>query len=182
MRVQVFALLLLASLQAPAHDKPDAGAAARMRAAAERLIAAMPERERAKALRAFDDRDRFDWHFTPRSRNGVALKELDAGGREAVHTLLNQGLSAVGHAKVVNIIELELVLREIEMFGLMRDPERYHLTIYGTPHRTARSMRVRSWRCRRTSVPRRSIGRSAANSSGAPWPASTLATVPRCSS
>ena len=44
-----------------------------------------------------------------------------------------QALSAAGYAKVVNIIELELVLREIETFGLMRDPERYHLTIYGTP-------------------------------------------------
>ena len=37
------------------------------------------------------------------------------------------------YRKAVNIIELELVLREIETFGLMRDPERYHLTIYGKP-------------------------------------------------
>ena len=47
-------------------------------------------------------------------------------------------LSAAGYRKVVNIIELELVLREMETFGLMRDPERYHLTIYGTPSRTER--------------------------------------------
>src|SRR5262245_10333215 len=74
-----------------------------------------------------------DWHYTPRSRNGVALKELDAKGREAVHTLLRQALSAGGYRKVVNIIELELVLREIETFGMMRDPERYHFTVYGKP-------------------------------------------------
>ena len=39
---------------------------------------------------------------------------------------------------MVNIIELELVLREIETFGLMRDPERYHVTIYGAPDRAER--------------------------------------------
>ncbi len=87
-------------------------------------------------VRRFDDRDRVDWHYTPRSRNGVALKELDARGRDAVHALLKDALSAVGYRKVTNIIELELVLREMEAFGLMRDPERYHLTIYGTPSKT----------------------------------------------
>jgi hypothetical protein len=61
------------------------------------------------------------------------MKELDARGREAVHGLLKTALSAAGHRKVLNIIELELVLREIETFGMMRDPERYHLTIYGKP-------------------------------------------------
>lgn len=104
-----------------------------MRQAADRLLAAVPENTRTKIVRPFDDRDRFDWHYTPRSRNGAALKELDARGREAVHALLKTALSAAGHRKVVNIVELELVLREIETFGLMRDPERYHVTIYGKP-------------------------------------------------
>jgi hypothetical protein len=50
-----------------------------------------------------------------------------------VHALLKTALSASGYRKATNIIELELVLREIETFGMMRDPERYHLTIYGKP-------------------------------------------------
>ncbi len=115
---------------------PSAPAAARMREAAARFLAAVPEDTRAKAVRPFDDRDRVDWHYTPRSRNGVALKELDAKGREAAHALLREALSAGGYRRVVNIIELELVLREIETFGLLRDPGKYHLTIYGTPDRT----------------------------------------------
>ena len=94
--------------------------------------------QRSTAMRAFDDRDRVDWHYTPRSRNGISLKELDPRGRDAVHALLKTALSAVGYRKVVNIIELELVLRELETFGLMRDPERYHVTFYGTPSRTER--------------------------------------------
>jgi hypothetical protein len=113
-----------------------AAAAARMRAAADRVLATLLSPARERIARPFDDRDRTDWHYTPRSRNGVALKELDAEGRSAVHALLKEGLSAAGYRKVVNIIELEIVLREIEAFGLMRDPERYHLTIYGAPSRT----------------------------------------------
>jgi hypothetical protein len=116
---------------------PEAAAlAARMRVSAERVLAALPPAAREKVLRPFDDGDRLNWHYTPRSRNGVALKELDAPGRAAVHALLKKALSTAGYNKVVNIIELELVLREMETFGLMRDPERYHLTIYGTPSKT----------------------------------------------
>ena len=119
-------LILMTLLSAPAHSQA-------MRQAAESLLAGLPEAARAKVVRAFDDRDRLDWHYTPRSRNGAALKELDARGRDAVHALLKTALSASGYRKAVNIIELELVLREIETFGMMRDPERYHLTIYGKP-------------------------------------------------
>lgn len=138
--MRALAVLLFAAIAPSAigHDGSHASTATadRMRASAERLIAALPDSTREKMLRPFDDRDRLDWHYTPRSRNGVALKELDARGRDAVHALLREALSATGYRKVVNIIELELVLREIETFGLMRDPERYHLTIYGKPSRT----------------------------------------------
>ena len=108
-----------------------------MRDAAEKLLAGLPQSARTSVQKDFDDKDRFDWHYTPRSRNGVALKELDTKGREAVHALLRQALSSAGYRKVVNIIELEVVLREIETFGMMRDPERYHLTVYGKPDRKA---------------------------------------------
>ena len=123
-----------------AHDgaHPSGASALRMRLAAERVLAALPPAAREKVARPFDDKDRLDWHYTPRSRNGVALKELDPQGRDAVHAMLKEALSATGYQKAVNIIELELVLREMETFGgLMRDPERYHLTIYGTPSKTA---------------------------------------------
>jgi hypothetical protein len=130
--------MLLAMPSVPpshAHDvSPAASATAlRMRVAGERILAAGPADVRTSLARPFDDRDRTDWHYTPRSRNGVALKALDARGRDAVHALLKEALSAIGYRKAVNIIELELVLRELETFGLMRDPERYHLTVYGTP-------------------------------------------------
>jgi hypothetical protein len=126
-----FAILCLALLMAPS------ASAQAMREAAEKLLAALPASARDKVQRPFDDADRLDWHYTPRSRNGAALKELDATGRQAVHALLRQALSAEGYRKATNIIELELVLREIETFGLMRDPERFHITVYGAPSKTA---------------------------------------------
>ena len=137
MRIPVFILLLGLAASAVAQDKapPSAAVAGKMREAAERLVAALPEKSRAQAVRPFEDRDRLDWHYIPRSRNGIALKDLDPANREAVHGLLRLALSAPGYRKVVNIIELEQVLREIETIGWMRDPERYHLTIYGTPDR-----------------------------------------------
>ena len=137
MRIPISVLLMSLAVAAAAQDKlhPSASAAAKMRESAERFAAALSEPLRAQALRPFGDRDRIDWHYTPRSRNGVSLKELDARGRERAHALLKTALSAAGYRKVVNIIELELVLREIETFGFTRDPERYHVTIYGTPDR-----------------------------------------------
>jgi hypothetical protein len=134
----VAALLLTAFAHAAlGHDAATSSVASRMREAAEAVVSTLPAAARAQLARPFDDRDRVEWHYTPRNRNGVALKALDATSRDAVHALLRTALSASGYRKVVNIIELELVLREIEMFGAMRDPERYHLTIYGTPGRTA---------------------------------------------
>ena len=134
----VAAMLMMAFAQAAlGHDAATAPVAARMREAAEAVLAALPAAQRTQVVRPFDDRDRIDWHYTPRQRNGIALKALDANGRRAVHALLETALSAAGYRKVVNIIELELVLREIETFGAMRDPERYHLTIYGAPGASA---------------------------------------------
>ena len=139
MRILAAVFLAAVANGALGHDGPDASGASavRMRVAAERVLAALPAAARDKVSRPFDDRDRTDWHYTPRTRNGIALKELDTQGRDAVHALLKEALSAAGYRKVVNIVELELVLRELETFGLMRDPERYHVTIYGSPSATA---------------------------------------------
>ncbi len=105
-----------------------------MREAVQAVLAALPAALRAQAQRGFDDPERFGWHYTPRSRGGVSFKELDARQGAAVHALLKTALSVPGYRKVVNIIELEIVLRELETFGFMRDPEKYHLTVYGVPH------------------------------------------------
>src|SRR5262245_46777836 len=98
MRTLLGLLFLLAVPMSHAQDKSQA-VAAKMREAAEKLLAALPAATRDKVQRPFEDADRLDWHYTPRSRNGAALKELDARGREAVHGLLKAALSAEGYRK-----------------------------------------------------------------------------------
>jgi hypothetical protein len=111
-----------------------ASAATKMRAAAQALIAGIDERRRGKMVLAFNDPLRTDWHYTPRSRPGLSFADLDMKQREAVHALLKTALSEIGHRKVVNIIELELVLREMEFaMALLRDPQKYSIVVFGQP-------------------------------------------------
>lgn len=133
--LQICTLLTLAAPLSHAHEST----AAAMREAAVAWLATLTPALHKEAVRPFDDADRFDWHFVPRSRKGVSLKEMDAKQRAAAQALLKRALSAAGHAKVTNIIELELVLRELEALGsLRRDPEKYHLTVYGQPDAKAK--------------------------------------------
>lgn len=127
-------VVLPASAQPRSATPVQGNAAVKMREAASAWLKLLPPELQREAVRDFNDADRADWHFTPRSRKGVSLKQMDTRQREGAHALLKRALSAPGHEKVINIIELELVLREIETFGaLMRDPDKYHLTIYGKP-------------------------------------------------
>jgi hypothetical protein len=111
----------------------DPGTAAKMRSAAQAMLASVDAGKREKLALAFADEKRTDWHYTPRSRPGLSFADLDAAQRDTVHKLLRTALNTAGHRKVVNIIELELVLREVETFGLFRDPEKYSLVFFGTP-------------------------------------------------
>ena len=135
-RTLLLALLAAAALhQIPAMAQPiPSDVVPRMRSAAQALVATPDDRRRAKLVLAFDDAARTDWHYTPRSRPGLSFADLEPRQREAVHELLRTALSAVGHRKVVNIIELELVLKEIEFaLSFLRDPQKYSIVFFGPP-------------------------------------------------
>jgi hypothetical protein len=133
-RRRVLFPLLLALGVAPDTIGQNLDPARRMRDAAQALIAGVDERRRAKLVLAFSDPLRTDWHYTPRSRPGLSFADLDIKQRESVHGLLKTALSEIGHRKVVNIIELELVLRELEFaMALFRDPEKYSIVFFGQP-------------------------------------------------
>jgi hypothetical protein len=125
-RIRFATCLLLLAVALPALSQ--------MRPAAEALVASVDARQRARLVLAFDDAARTEWHYTPRSRPGLTFADLDAKQREAVHRLLKTALSEAGHRRVVNIIELELVLKELEFaLSLLRDPEKYAIVLFGTP-------------------------------------------------
>src|SRR5438093_1340124 len=97
------------------------------------LVSLTPE-QKAKASFEVKDDERFNWHFIPRDRKGLPLKEMTTAQRHLAYALLNSALSQRGFMKATTIMSLEDVLREMEKGGSqVRDPERYFVTIFGTP-------------------------------------------------
>lgn len=72
---------------------------------------------RQKAQISFTDPERFNWHYTPRSRRGIAARELSTSQLELLHAVLRTGLSDTGYQKAKDIIELEPILGRIEGSG-----------------------------------------------------------------
>ena len=108
-----------------------AASATRMVSTATAFVAALGESNRRRAQLAFDVPERTRWRYTPGTRAGLTLGEMNAAERAAAKALLAAALSRAGQEKVTNIIELELVLREMQ--GDFRDPDRYTVAIFGTP-------------------------------------------------
>ena len=86
-----------------------------------------------KAVYPFDGEERADWHYVPRSRPGIPLKDLKKDQRERVFALLRTALSEQGMRKVEDVIRLEGILAEITGNTWFRDPENYALAIFGDP-------------------------------------------------
>ena len=101
--------------------------------AAQRLVEATAPAQRAELLLPFTDAARGDWNYTPRRRDGLAWKAMSAAQREATTALLRTALNERGLDKVRAVMALEITLRQLESFGLSRDPENYALAIYGEP-------------------------------------------------
>ena len=104
-----------------------------MAGAATAFLGTLDARQRRRVAFAMGDAERMNWHYVPRRREGLTFKDMSAPSRAAAHELMKASLSAVGYAKAVNVIQLEEVLRQIEMLGLSRDPENYAFSIFGAP-------------------------------------------------
>ena len=138
--VSLLALGLAFSAFAPrraaAHD-----AGTQMSAIAKVFLSALTPEQKAKASFEFASEERENWHFIPRERKGLPLKEMTPQQRLLAHALLNTGLSFSGAAKAVTIMSLEEVLYQIEgadeskraATREKRDPEKYFVSIFGEP-------------------------------------------------
>src|SRR5438876_2148255 len=105
-----------------------------MTAAANNFLAALATEQAAKATYALTDNERFNWHFIPRERKGLPLKEMTPEQKHLAHALLSTALSHRGYLKASTIMSLEPVLRDLEQGkGPTRDPELYFVTIFGKP-------------------------------------------------
>lgn len=101
---------------------------------ATRLLGGLDADQRALAQYDFDDEERWDWHFIPRKRPGLAFNDLREEQYPLILNLLRAGLSETGYATAETIRSLESVLRKIEgPNATHRDNLDYHVSIFGTP-------------------------------------------------
>lgn len=135
----VLATLTGAVLLAKVGDEPDSGTA--MADAATKFLETLTPEQRKQATYSFDDKERLNWHFIPRPRKGLPLKSLEGAPLKAAHALIQSGLSPAGYDQTINIMSLEEILfllegGEREYRRDRRDPQKYYLTVFGTPGKT----------------------------------------------
>jgi hypothetical protein len=120
------------------HEAPAAKAAREMASAARNLWASLTSEQKQKIGFDFKDPLRYDWHFIPRPRKGLPLKEMSGEQKALAHALLASGMSSTGFVKAETIISLEQVLQSIEQGrGPVRDTELYFFNIFGNPNSTS---------------------------------------------
>jgi hypothetical protein len=109
---------------------------------AKAFLQALDPEQRRQAVFPFENRERLNWHYIPRRRRGIPLKQMDAKQRAAADALLRVALSEVGYRKAMGIMQLEEVLRQLEFFSFLRDQENYAFTFFGDPAATPWGWRV----------------------------------------
>jgi hypothetical protein len=121
----------------PANADTAAGvskASAEMAQAAKKFLDSLSPEQRATAGFEFADNERFNWHFIPKPRKGLTLKDMSEDQRKTAKALLSAGLSQQGSTRVLTIMSLEQILHEIEQGkGPKRDEVMYYWTVFGKP-------------------------------------------------
>jgi hypothetical protein len=139
-RLLVAAVLVAALIGSTMASERTASAMAN---AANQFLKSLTPEQRQQAAFAFDSDERLKWHFIPTemfARNGLVLKSMTDPQRKLAHELIKTGMSQRGYLTVSEIIELETVLGALEGAAprgrgtpMVRDPERYFFSVFGTP-------------------------------------------------
>jgi hypothetical protein len=137
----VAAAALVASVLAFAASRParveetidSAHVAAEMAEAARNLWGALSPEQQARIRFELADAERVNWHFIPKDRQGLPLREMTAAQQKLAHALLATGVSHRGYLTAVTIMSLEQILADLEKNPVRRDPDKYYVTIFGTP-------------------------------------------------
>jgi hypothetical protein len=106
--------------------------------AAGALLELLPPERRADLWLPWESPARVRWQFTPGSRPGLALADMDAAQRDAALDLLRTALSERGFATARAVMALESVLRGLEERSgtdgfERRHPSHYWFAVFGTP-------------------------------------------------
>lgn len=114
--------------------------------AAQAFVDTLSADQKKQGVFAFDDEERFNWHFIPLqdkatrkyTRKGVPLEEMSDKQKSAALALLKAGTSESGNAEVITIMSLEAILNSQEgpKSAMVRNPGWYFFTVFGTPSKT----------------------------------------------
>lgn len=134
MRAAALAMIVLAGMGQSEDRKEEPGIASSIAAAANAFLASLDAAQRETATFAFEDAERHSWHFIPKKRLGLPLKEMNAAQQELALAVIQSALSQEGYKKVDTIRHLEEVLHIMEEGkGFPRDTGLYYVSVFGTP-------------------------------------------------
>ena len=118
-----------------------------MLAAAKKFLGSLSDEQKKQATFGYEDKERTNWNFTPQQNNvtrkatrkGLPLEDMSPAQKKAALDLVKAGTSQKGGIAAVTIMSLEAILLETEKGGAMvRNPEWYFFTIFGTPAKTGK--------------------------------------------
>ena len=114
-----------------------------MLAAARKFREKLNPAQLAKASFGFDDAERLNWHYIPRERKGLPLRDLEGDSLQAAQGLISSGLSQAGYDQALSVMSLEEVLYLLEPGDRVerrerRNPGKYYVSIFGTPSETGK--------------------------------------------
>ncbi len=105
-----------------------------MTRAGQAFLNSLTPEQRGKATFKFEDDQRFDWHFIPKTRLGLTLGQMEPYQRHLAAALLTAGMSQSGLIKAQSVMSLEEVLKIMEKDTTgRRDPLKYHFSVFGEP-------------------------------------------------
>lgn len=107
-----------------------------MAKAATVFLQTLSEKQKTRIQFQFDEEERYNWNYVPRSRKGLTLNEMTGQQIKDAFALLRTALSDTGFNKTNSIIQLETVLKEVEnrpANDTQRDPGNYAFSIFGNP-------------------------------------------------
>ena len=113
-----------------------AHAAADMAVAANVFLASLDADQKALTTFKLEDPERQNWRFVPIERKGITLQQLRPEQDHLAYALLNSAMSNEGFAKAMTIMSQERILWEMENQSPKRNPENYHILIFGEPSAT----------------------------------------------
>jgi len=128
--------LVFVSLVAITGLKISAPPGEQLKTFADSFLGNLSPEQKSVAVMAYDSAERVDWHFIPKpTRKGLVMREMNDAQRTAALRLIRAALSEVGYDKASQIMLLEGVLNHLEGENARfeRDPQKYYLTIFGTP-------------------------------------------------